>query len=195
MQVPQTPLMFTMKSRHRVLAAISWDARADKATLMDKLKGTNQQHDLDLSCFVFNSSGEYIDYVSAMAQDSMDQTGCIYHSGDDATGAGDGDDETISCELAGLPMDTAQLVFVTEIRSDHVFDQVDDPYFRLADGMSNENLFELHMATHEGKDKKACVIGKIFRGRSPTGWCQQLIEDYPNLDDVTDWGSYLTRFL
>lgn len=191
-----TPLLHTPQGRQRILVAISWDERATKTTVMDRLRGTNQQHDLDVSCFVYDRSGNYIDFVGAMAQDSMDSTGAIYHSGDDATGEGLGDDESISCELSGLPDSTAHIVFVTEIRSNHVFHEIDDPYVRIADGMTDKNLFELHMATDRGQDTSACIMARIFRDRaSPTGWSLHVIDEYPPLSDVSDWGSYLTRYL
>lgn len=191
-----TPLLFTMKARHRVLAAISWGERATKATFIDRLKGTNQQHDLDLSCFVFNAAGDYIDYVGSMAQDSMDQSGAIYHSGDDATGAGLGDDEAISCELAKLPDDVAHLVFVVEIRSAHVFSQVQQPEFRIGDGMTDNNLYTLAIAQSQGKDKTACVVARVSRdAQSPTGWALTPLDQYPDMDAVADWGSYLAARL
>lgn len=192
----KTPLLHTKSGRERIVVAIQWDERADKTTIMDSLRGTNQQHDLDLSCFVYDDAKNYIDFVGPMAQDSMDQTGYIYHSGDDSTGAGDGDDEFISVELAGLPQDTAQIIFVTEIRSNHVFSQVQDPYVRVADGKTNKNLFEHHMTAPASADKQACVMVKISRNSgSPTGWEMTTIDKYPPLSDVSDWGSYLTRYL
>jgi stress response protein SCP2 len=192
-----TPLLFTTKARHRIIVAISWDDRiAGKERILEKVRGGADQHDLDISCFVFNNRGEYIDFVGPMAQDSMDQSGAIYHSGDDATGEGGGDDEFISCELAGVPADVHSLVFVTEIRSGHTFAAVDAPSMRLADGMTNKNLYELEMTAAEGKDKEACVMARIFRDSgSPTGWKLHAIGDYPALSEVTDWGSYLTRYL
>ena len=135
MSSPAAPLLFTMQARHRILAAMNWGERAKKTTIIDHIVGTNQQHDLDLSCFVYDADGNYIDFVGPMAQDSMDQSGAIYHSGDDATGSGDNDDEAISCELARVPDDVAQIIFVVEIRSKHIFADIAKPEFRIADGM------------------------------------------------------------
>ena len=191
------PLMFTTKARHRIIVAISWDDRiAGKERILEKVRGGADQHDLDISCFVYDRNGEYIDFVGPMAQDSMDQSGAIYHSGDDATGEGDGDDEFISCELAGVPNEAHSLVFVTEIRSGHVFADVDAPSMRIADGMTNNNLYEMDMSAAEGRDKEACVMVRILRdSASPTGWKLHAIGDYPDLSEVPDWGSYLTRYL
>ncbi len=193
-QKPSYPLLYTVAARHRILAGLRWDVRQDGSTLVERIRGTHTQHDLDLSCYVFDERGEYIDYVSSMAQDSMDSTGAIYHSGDDATGEGDGDDETISCELAGLPRGTASLFFVCEIRSGQTFAQIANPAFRLADGMTNTNFMDSPLGT-DGQGE-ACIIARVFRdSTSPTGWKLQEILDYPALADVSDWGSYLTRYL
>ncbi len=190
------PLLHTKSGRERIVIAIYWDERTDKISMMHKIKRQHFQHDLDVCCFVYDDAGVYIDFVGSMAQDAMDQTGCIYHSGDDSTGAGDGDDEFISVELAGLPPETKHLFFVTEIRTNHVFSQVLNPNMRLADGMTNKNLVELPLAKTDGGDKKACVMLKISRDSgSPTGWSVDVLDEYPDLGDVSDWGTYLTRYL
>lgn len=190
-------LLFTVKARHRIIVAISWDDRiGGKETFKERIRGGAEQHDLDVSCFVYDRAGNYIDFVGPMAQDSMDQSGAIYHSGDDATGEGDGDDEFISCELAGVPSDVDSLVFVTEIRSGHLFGQVAAPSMRIADGMTNKNLVELDMSVAAGAEREACIMARIFKdSASPTGWKVQIIDEYPDLSDVSDWGSYLTRYL
>ncbi len=190
------PLEHTVSGRERILVALSWDERAH-ATIIDKLKRQNQQHDLDLSCFVYNNNGEYVDFVGSMAQDNIDQHGCIYHSGDDAGGAGDLDDEHISVELAGLPYETKSLIFVAEIRSDHVFVEIANPAMRVADGMTNRNLHAMKLGkVDDAEGKTACVMARIYRDRaSETGWSLQIIDQYPKLDDVSDWGTYLTRYL
>jgi tellurium resistance protein TerZ len=192
----KTPLLHSKSGRERIVVAIYWDERNDKITVIDKLKRTHYQHDLDVSCFVYDSDGHYIDFVGPMAQDAMDGTGCIYHSGDDSTGAGTGDDEFISVELAGLPPQTQHLFFVTEIRTNHTFSQVLNPHMRLADGMSNKNLVEMPMGGAKGADKQACVMFSLSRDKtSPTGWGLQILDEYPNLAEVSDWGAYLTRYL
>ena len=190
------PLLHTVAGRERILVALSWDERKDKANILQRVMKSHTQHDLDLACFVYDSKGDYIDYVGAMAQDSIDSTGAIYHSGDDATGEGLGDDESISVELGGLPGDTEHLVFVTEIRSGHVFADVLNPRARFADGMTDSNLFTLEAQEQESAQRQAWVMARLYRSESsPTGWAAHVINDFPSLDDVADWGSYLARYL
>lgn len=191
-----TPLLHTLKARQRVVAAINWDPREVQAGLMDRIRGTHYQHDMDISCFVYDSNHDYIDYVGPAMEDNMDQTGTIYHSGDDQTGEGELDDEFITLELAGLPDDDAQIVFVIEIRSKNTFSEILNPSARLFDGMENRNLLQATMTGPIAGDKSAFVFARIYRdASSPTGWMLHHIGDYPNLDDVSDWGSYLKKYL
>lgn len=190
------PLLHTLKARQRVVAAIRWDPREDKAGLIDRIRGTFQQHDLDITCFVFDERGEYIDFVGAEAQDGMDQSGCIYHSGDDMTGEGGGDDEFISAELAGLPDDVAHLVFVVEIRSNCVFGDIISPVARIADGMDDTNLLRIDLNDPAGAGKVACVFACISRNSaSETGWTLHHIADFPDIAGIDDWGTYLVKYL
>lgn len=185
------------KGRQRILVGISWDPRAKKTTIIDKLRGTNQQHDLDLSCYAFDIERNYVDFVGSMAQDSMDQSGAVYHSGDDNTGEGIGDDEVIAAELAGLPYETEHLVFVTEIRSDHTFADVDMPYGHLSDSQTHTNLLEIHMAQDAAaKVQKACVMAVVSRdSSSPSGWSARHIDEYPDLAGISDWAEHLKRYI
>lgn len=189
------PLLHSTQSRQRVIVGLSWDPREDEAGLMDRLKGNNQQHDLDITCFVFDENGEYIDFVGAEAQDSMDQSGAIYHSGDDMTGEGDEEDEFITVELAGLPDDAAHIAFVVEVRSNHVFGDIRNPFTRIVDSMTHEELFRTDI-TQEGKDSTAYIFARLYRdSASKTGWSLHYIGDYPDVSQIENWGEYLTRYL
>lgn len=192
----KAPLNHTLQSRQRIIAGLSWDARETKVGFVDKLMKTDSQHDLDITCYIYDKQGSFIDYVGAEAQDSMDESGAIYHSGDDMSGAGDGDDETISVELAGLPSDAHGIVFLIEIRSNHTFAEVEAPHTRLADGMSNNNLLEVALNHDEASDKNAFVMCSIFKSsHSPTGWMLYNISEYPDISQIDDWGSYLAQFV
>lgn len=190
------PLNHTMKSRQRIIVGLGWDAREDKVGMFGRLMKTDSQHDLDITCYIYNKQGEFIDFVGAEAQDSMDESGKIYHSGDDMSGEGDGDDEFISAELADLPHEVQAIVFLVEIRSNHVFADIDSPFTRLADGMTNDNLLEIPLNHDEAVDKNAFVMCSIFRDTgSPTGWMLYNISEYPDTNTIEDWGSYLVQFM
>lgn len=191
-----TPLLHTLKSRERIVVGLRWDPREEDAGFMDRLRGNHHQHDMDICCFVFDTTGNYIDFVGSEALDSMDQSGAIYHSGDDMTGEGDGDDEFISAELAELPDDVGHLIFLAEIRTKHTFSDILNPVVRLADGMDNRNLLVSPISGPAAADKMAFIFARIYRDpASPTGWMLHNMGDLPDIEQIEDWGQHLTRYL
>jgi len=192
----RTPLLHTLQARQRILAGLSWDAREDEVGFFGKVIKKDSQHDLDITCIILDPDGNYVDFVGAEAQDSMDETGKIYHSGDDMTGEGDTDDEFIYAELAELPRSIAHIFFLAEVRSQHTFEDVDAPNMRLADGMNDNNLLTAELAPGESKGKTAFLFAHIYRSaKSETGWMLHNISEYPDTDQIEDWPSYLKNHL
>jgi len=191
----KAPLNHTQKARQRIVAGLSWDAREDKVGVIGRVTG-DSQHDLDINCYVYDNEGDFIDFVGSEAQDSMDQSEKIYHSGDDQSGAGDGDDEFISAELAELPDNIHGMVFIVEIRSQHVFTDVATPFARIADGFDDNNLLEISIEGENTKTSNAFVMCAIQRkSDSPTGWQLYNISEFPDVSQIEDWGSYLSQFI
>jgi tellurium resistance protein TerZ len=192
----KAPLNHTKQSRERIIAGLSWDPREDKVSRVRHMLKTDSQHDLDITCYIYNKGGEFIDFVGAEAQDSVDQSGKIYHSGDDMTGAGEGDDEFISAELAELPESIHALVFLVEIRSRHVFSDIEAPLCRLVDSMSHNELLSSPINHDDCVDKNAFIMGAISRDASnESGWTLYNISEYPDISKIEDWGSYLAQFV
>ena len=192
----KSPLLHTQQARERIIAGLSWDAREDKVKLHKQILNKDSQHDLDISCYIYDKSGEFIDFVGAEAQDSMDESGKIYHSGDDNTGTGDGDDEFISAELAKIPKKIHGIVYMIEVRSAHNFQDVAEPYARIADGFDDKNLVESHLTAEEGAHANAFVFAAIYRSlASPTGWMVHNVSEFPDITQIEDWGSYLKQFI
>lgn len=87
--------------------------------------------DLDASVIVVDSAGHQVDAVWFMAKSAYG--GAIEHSGDNLTGQGDGDDETITVDLARLPMGAHALVFTVTSFTGQPFTEVTGAYCRLLD--------------------------------------------------------------
>ncbi len=189
------PLNHTMKARQRIVAGLSWDARETKVGLVGRVTG-DSQHDLDINCYIYDQEKEFSDFVGSEVQDSIDQSETIYHSGDDQSGAGDGDDEYISAELAKLPQDIYGMVFIVEIRSQHSFQDVLTPFARIADGFNDENLLEIPITGEKAVNSNAFIMCAIQRkSDSPTGWQLHNISEFPDVSQIEDWGSYLSQFI
>ena len=192
----KSSLNHKQEARQRIIAGLSWDAREEtKVGLFGRAQG-DSQHDLDIQCYIYNKDKEFIDFVGAEAQDCMDQSETIYHSGDDQNGTGDGDDEFISAELARVPRDVYGLVFMVEIQSNHFFTDVQVPTTRLADGYDNKNLIEMPITGPETGRSQAFIMCAIQRkSDSPTGWQAHNISEFPNVSKIEDWGSYLSQYI
>lgn len=191
------PLQFSTQGTGRVIVGLRWDPREDKVKLLNQVFKKDSQHDMDLTCFIYDAGGEFIDFVGAEAQDSMDQSGHVYHSGDDMSGEGGGDDETITVELAKLSQEIHALVFLAEIKSHHVFGDIDRPSARLMDALTSDVLLETYLGEDAGdKGKIACILWTIVRDpSSPTGWSLTQIGTCPDLAGISEWGGYLSRYL
>ena len=147
----------------RVTMGLGWDVRKKKG-LMGFLGGGGDDIDLDASCLVFDGSRRMTDQVWFQQLRSKD--GSIQHSGDNLTGAGDGDDETITVDLSRLSTATTALVFtVSSFRGD-TFDKIENAYCRLVDATNNQELARYDLSgagSHTGQ-----VMAQLVR--KGDGW-------------------------
>ena len=87
--------------------------------------------DLDASVIVFDAAKRVIETVSFRQLKSAN--GAIVHSGDNRTGEGDGDDESIVIDLTALPSNAVHLVFTVNSFTGQTFNEVDNAVCRLVD--------------------------------------------------------------
>lgn len=92
--------------------------------------------DLDASCLMFDGSKTLADAVWFRQLRSKD--GSIQHTGDNLTGAGDGDDEQIIVDLSAVPAAITNLVFVVNSFTGQDFSQVRNAFCRITDGGGRE---------------------------------------------------------
>lgn len=187
------PLQYSPEARQRVLVALNWDARADRAGLIERVKGVGHNvvtYDMDLACVMYDREGKFVDGVSGRPEEATDQTGKIYHSGDDTTGTGDMDDESISVELKDLPDYIHHIIFVAEMQSKHDFNDVDQPHIRLADGKTDESQFVAHLSG----PYTAYIFGRIFRAADGQ-WMFHYIGENVKGDEIADWVDHLQNYV
>ncbi|WP_432506938.1 TerD family protein [Kineococcus arenarius] len=87
--------------------------------------------DLDASCIAFDARGKDLATVWFMSKQAF--RGAIAHSGDNLTGAGEGDDEQIRVRLGDLPADVHALVFTINSFGGQRFTAVSRAFCRLLD--------------------------------------------------------------
>lgn len=192
-----TTLNVTQKARHRVFAGLGWDPK-EKASLMEKAKeligGPKTWHDLDLSCFIYDTRKSFIQSVTAETGSHINESGAIYHSGDNEEGIGDGDDEQISAELKDMDENIGHLVFIATIKSGHTFGDITAPTIRLVDGYSGHEFLSAPLDTKDGSDKVAFVFAHIYRNALGQ-WMLHYIGEFLNVEGTQSRPAIVAAYL
>ncbi len=145
----------------RVAMGLGWDpARGGRSI------------DLDASAIVIGSKGKKIDSVWFMSKSAF--RGALAHSGDNLTGHGEGDDETITVDLAGLPADAQAIVFVVNSFQGQKFTEVARAYCRLLDLETGAELVRFDLTDskpHTG------VVMSVLR-RAGAAWTMTAIGEF-----------------
>lgn len=142
----------------RIFMGLGWDV-AKKGGLLGGLFGGNEDIDLDASCLVFDESGKLVGEV--WFRDLKGMNGAIVHTGDNLTGAGDGDDESIRVDLSKLPATVKSLVFTVNSFRGQTFDKVANAYCRVVDEVSGKELAKFVLS--EAGSHTGLVMAKIYR--------------------------------
>jgi len=115
--------------------------------------------DLDASCLMFDESGRPVDVVWFRQLQSRD--GSILHTGDNRSGAGEGDDEQIRVDLARVPSQVASLVFTVNSFTGQSFMQVENAYCRLLDASGGKELARFNLSVQG--PHSAQIMAKVYR--------------------------------
>ncbi|MBK5415368.1 TerD family protein [Pseudomonas sp. TH31] len=154
---------------------LGWDPV--KAGFLGKLMGNGGEIDLDASCILLDSELKPVDLVWFRQLESRD--GSIKHSGDNRTGDGNGDDETIHVDLQRLPASVKYLVFTVNSFTGQTFEKVENAYCRIVNAGNNSELARFNLSERGGHtgivmaslardsgDWEFKAIGKITNGRT-----------------------------
>lgn len=142
----------------KVVVGLGWD--------VNKYDGGND-FDLDTSVFLLGENGKVTnegDFV--FYNNTTGGNGSVVHTGDNRTGAGDGDDETITVDLAAVPNEVKRIAFTITIHDGEArrqnFGQVSNAYGRILNAGSNEEIIRYDL----GEDfsiETAIVVGELYR--------------------------------
>lgn len=147
----------------KVAMGLGWDVRKAKG-MFGLFGGGGGDIDLDASCLLFDGTRRMVDEVWFRQLSSKD--GSIVHSGDNRTGAGDGDDETIAVDLTRLPANVRTLIFTVNSFTGDSFDRIENAYCRLVDTTDRREMARYDLSgsgSHTGQ-----VMAKLVR--SGDGW-------------------------
>lgn len=92
--------------------------------------------------------------------------GAVLHSGDNLTGAGDGDDEVLSVELSKIPADVTELIQGIVIHQAAArgqnFGKVNGAYCRIFDKQTGEEIAKYDLS-EDYSGATLVVVGKMYR--------------------------------
>jgi tellurium resistance protein TerZ len=154
---------------------LGWDP--EKAGFMGRLMGNGGDVDLDASCILFDADFKPVDLVWFRQLTSRD--GSIQHSGDNRTGEGDGDDESITVDLQRLPATVKSLVFTVNSFTGQNFEKIANAYCRIVNVSNKTELARFNLSEkgrHTGVVMASLVrenggwefkaIGQVTNGRT-----------------------------
>ncbi|MFD0686685.1 TerD family protein [Actinomadura fibrosa] len=150
----------------RVRMGLGWDAVVKKGLFG---KGKAQSIDLDASCLLFDAAGNLADSVWFRQLRSKD--GSVQHTGDNLTGAGEGDDEVINVDLQRVPANVTQLVFTVNSFTGQDFSQIENAFCRLVDESTGQEIARYDLSG-AGRHN-AQIMAKV--SRDGQGWTMTAI--------------------
>lgn len=142
---------------NRVLVGLGWDARATDGV----------DFDLDASAFLLNASGKARSEADFIFYNQLRSTcGSVEHTGDNLTGAGDGDDEVIKIELNKVPAEVEKIAFTVTIHEAEArrqnFGQVGSAYIRIVNADDNTEIARYDLA-EDASTETAMIFGELYR--------------------------------
>ncbi|MBR4741669.1 MAG: TerD family protein [Desulfovibrio sp.] len=140
-----------------ILVGLGWDVRATDGT----------DFDLDASCFLLNKDGKVRSDSDFIFYNNLRSScGSVEHTGDNRTGAGEGDDEAINVELSKLPADVEKLSFVVTIHEADTrkqnFGMVQNAFIRIVDRRNNTEIARFDLS-EDASTNTAMIFAEVYR--------------------------------
>ena len=139
------------------MVGLGWDARATDGAAFD----------LDASAFLVKLDGKVrSDNDFCFYNNKVVGDGAVQHTGDNTTGAGEGDDETIKVELAKIPGDLDKVVFAVTIHEAETrkqnFGQVNHAFIRVVNEDGGQEIARYDLS-EDASIETAMIFGEIYR--------------------------------
>ncbi len=142
---------------NKIVVGLGWDARATDGAAFD----------LDASAFLVKLDGKVrSDNDFCFYNNKVVGDGAVQHTGDNTTGAGDGDDETVKVELSKIPADLDKVVFAVTIHEAEArkqnFGQVNHAYIRIVNEDGGQEIARYDLS-EDASIETAMIFGEIYR--------------------------------
>jgi tellurium resistance protein TerD len=141
----------------KVIVGLGWDPRPTGAVTFD----------LDGSAFLLRADGkvrndsDFIFYNNLVSED-----GSVEHSGDNRTGAGEGDDERITIDLARIAQEIDRIAVAVTIHEaelrNHNFGMVARAFIRCLNGEDEREIARYDLS-EDSSTETAMIFGELYR--------------------------------
>ena len=140
-----------------ILVGLGWDARSTDGA----------DFDLDASAIMLNSTDKAAsDQHFIFFNNLKSPDGSLEHTGDNLTGEGEGDDEALKVNLAGVPADIQKIVFPVSIYEGETrsqsFGQVRNAFIRIVNDSNNTEIARYDLS-EDASTETAMVFGEVYR--------------------------------
>lgn len=167
-----------------VRMGLGWDAIKKRSMFGSR----DVEIDLDASAVMF-ADQQPLDVIFFNNLSSKD--GSVQHLGDNRTGDGDGDDESIMLDLTRVAAQVTAVVFIVTSYEGQTFEQVENAFCRLVDNTTDGEMARYTLGA--GGAYTAMVMAKVFR-ESGT-WKLQAIGEGLQARTPIDAVGQLARFV
>ena len=140
-----------------VTVGLGWDLRTTTGT----------DFDLDASAMVLDASGKIItDQHFVFFNNLRTPDGAVAHSGDNTTGAGEGDDEQLQINFGAMPATAERVAFAVSIYEadgrGQNFGQVRNAYIRVLNQGDGSEMARYDLS-EDASMETAMVFGELYR--------------------------------
>ena len=140
----------------KIRVGLGWDARVTDG----------QPFDADASAFMLADTGKVKDDGGFVFYNNKKSAcGSVEHSGDNLTGAGDGDDETIKIDLEKVPGDVKKIAFAVTINEADTrrqsFGQITNAFVRIVNEADNTEIARYDLS-EDASTNTAMIFAEVY---------------------------------
>jgi len=142
----------------KFVIGLGWDTNSSS---------TGSAFDLDASVFVLGANRKLIsDDYFVFYNNLKSPDGSVEHTGDNLTGAGDGDDEQIKIDLSKIDPRVTEIYVVVTIHEAETrrqnFGQVRNSFIRIFDGVTNTDMLKYELE-EDFSIETAIEFGRVYK--------------------------------
>ena len=141
----------------KISVGLGWDVRATEGAAFD----------LDASCFLLGETNKVrgdADFIFYNQLKSVD--GSVEHTGDNLTGEGEGDDESINVDLSRIAPEIFKLAFTVTIHEAQSrgqnFGQVQTAFIRVVNAETGTEIVRYDLS-EDASTETAMIFGEVYR--------------------------------